>query len=100
MELETHRGEAIYRTRKFTFTSHTDVKNYLVANNVESCGSFWDLMSALTKMAMKNQTGKEIATGALAATRIAAKPLELELVSSMSVNQPLTVELDTLKCPT
>jgi hypothetical protein len=41
------------------FSSLNDVKLWCVANEVVSCGMFWDLFSALVVMPPKEHTGKD-----------------------------------------
>lgn len=104
-DLESYRGEVIYSTHKYKFTSQADVIKWIEDNNIQSCGHYWDLFSCLIKMGVKNQSGTEQAQETFAAARLQSTPLELDLSSSMTFNRPLLLfekepkEVDTLKCP-
>jgi hypothetical protein len=72
---------------------------------VESCGTHWDLFSILVRMGEKKQSGHQLGQTMFAASRVQMTTLELDLLSSMSFEQPLALfvtdaaKMDTLKCP-
>jgi hypothetical protein len=105
VELESRRGGLVFTLGGDKFTSQEDVKQWVLRNNIESGGIFWDLFSLLIRMGGKKQTATQQAQASYVATKANATLLELEVSSSMSFPRPLSLFVDsagganTLKCP-
>jgi hypothetical protein len=70
------------------FSSVNNVKLWCVANEVKSCGMFWDLFSSLVVMAPKEQTGKDKAGETYLSQRTQTTTFENDLGASMSHLRP------------
>jgi hypothetical protein len=103
-DIEANRGEIVYSTNRYKFTSQHDVREYIKDNKIESCGIYWDLFSCLVRMGSKRQTPTQQAQATFAATRLETSTLELELSSSMSFERPPVLfvldstQVDVQKC--
>jgi hypothetical protein len=73
------------------FSSLNDVKVWCEENDVESCGMFWDLFSALVVMAPKEHTGKDKADETYSSQRTQTTTFENDLSASMSHLRPSTL---------
>jgi hypothetical protein len=103
-KIESHQGGVIYSSHKFILSSQHDVERFIDDKKVESCGVYWDLFSVLVRMGGKKHSGQQLGQSTFTATRVQMTTLELDLLSSMSFEQPMglfvsdAAETDTLKC--
>jgi hypothetical protein len=90
-EMESRVSDESIEMDGHVFSSLNDVKLWCVANEVESCGMFWDLFSALVVMAPKEHTGKEKADETYSTQRTKTTTFENDLSASMLRLRPLTL---------
>jgi hypothetical protein len=69
-EMESRVSDESFEMDGHVFLSMNDVKLWRVANDVKSCGMFWDLFSCLVVMAPKEQTGKDKANETFSSQRM------------------------------
>lgn len=104
--LEGHRGDLVFEGSGYRFASQNDVKRWIEAEQVESCGVHWDLFSILVRMGAWGESGKDRAQTEYMATKTNTTPLELDLTTSMGFDRPPLFfvkgsgEVDTLKIST
>jgi hypothetical protein len=87
-EMESRVSDESIEMDGHVFSSMNDVKLWCVANDVESCGMFWDLFSSLVVMAPKEQTGKDKADETYSSRRTETTTFENDLGASMSHLRP------------
>jgi hypothetical protein len=83
-EMESRVSDESIEIDGHVFSSLNDVKLWCEGNDVESCGMFWDLFSALVVMAPKEHTGKEKADETYSSQRTQTTTFENDLSVSMS----------------
>jgi hypothetical protein len=82
--IESNCRGVVNSTHKFKFTSQHDVERLVEDKQVESCGTYWDLVSILVRMGGKKQSGHQLGQTTFAASCVQMTTLELDLLSSMS----------------
>jgi hypothetical protein len=87
-EMESRVSDESIKIDGRVFSSVNNVKLWCVANEVKSCGMFWDLFSSLVVMAPKEQTGKDKAGETYLSQRTQTTTFENDLGASMSHLRP------------